>query len=135
MPNNERPQSPRVAAFLNKRLAEMDMTRSDFIRKIQTEFEVKHKMKPPARNHLFKILNGSSIAGEKGLLPYIVKSLKLEFDEVQKLLVEDKMEAKFGFTRLPKASPIVQQIAAVVETLSKHDQEEILQIAKMKAGQ
>lgn len=131
----ERPQSPRVAALLNKRLAELNMTRSDFIRKLQTEFEVKHKMKPPARNHLFKILNGSSIAGEKGLLPFIVKSLKLEFEDVQKLLVEDKMEAKFGFTRLPKASPVVQQMAAVMESLSKKDQEELLMIAKMKAGQ
>jgi hypothetical protein len=131
----ERPQSPRVAALLNKRLAELDMTRSDFIRKLQTEFEVKHKMKPPARNHLFKILNGSSIAGEKGLLPFIVKSLKLEFEEVKRLLDEDKMEAKFGFTRLPKASPLVQQVAAVMESLGKKDQEELLQIAKMKAGQ
>jgi hypothetical protein len=130
----EKLQSPRVAAILNKRLAELEMTRSDFIRKLQTEFEVKHKMKPPARNHLFKILNGSSIAGEKGLLPFIVKSLKLDFDEVQKQLVEDKMESKFGFSRLPKASPLVQLIAAVVETLNKKDQEEILQIAKMKAG-
>ena len=129
----ERPQSPRVAAILNKRLAEMDMTRSDFIRKIQLEFE-KRKERPPARNHLFKILNGSTIAGEKGLLPFIVKSLKLDFDEVQKQLVEDKMESKFGFTRLPKASPIVQQVAAIMESLSKHDQDEILQIAKMKAG-
>jgi hypothetical protein len=130
----EKLQSPRVAAILNKRLAELEMTRSDFIRKLQTEFETKHKMKPPARNHLFKILNGSSIAGEKGLLPFIVKSLKLDFDEVQKQLVEDKMESKFGFTRLPKASPIVQQVAAIMESLSKRDQEEILQIAKMKAG-
>lgn len=130
----ERVQSPRVAAALNKRLGEMGITRSDFIRKMQLEFE-KRKERPPARNHLFKILNGSSVAGVKGLLPHIVKSLKLDFEEIKRLLNEDIMEAKFGVTRLPKASPIVQQVAAVMESLSKHDQEEILQITKMKAGQ
>ena len=122
-------QSPRVSALLNKRLDELEMTRSDFIRKFQKEHE-----DVGSRNHLFKILNGQSIAGERGMLPLIVKSLKLDLDEVIQAVRSDKITAKDWASAIPKANKVTQEVALVMESLSKRDQDEILMFAKMKAG-
>jgi hypothetical protein len=123
-------KSPRVSALLNKRLNELNLTRSDFIRKLQREYGANAGTK----NHLFKILNGQSIVGERGLLPLITKSLGLDLDEVTKLVRTDKIDSKDWASALPKANKIVQEVATVMETLSKRDQEEILMFVKMKAS-
>src|ERR1035438_8172138 len=127
--SEEKVQSPRVAAILNKRLAELDMTRSDFIRKFQKEHE-----DAGSRNHLFKILNGQSIVGERGLLPLIVKSMGLDYDEMLKAVRTDKIQAKDWASAVPKANKVMQEVVTVMESLSKRDQEEVLMFAKMKAA-
>jgi hypothetical protein len=127
--SEEKIQSPRVAAILNKRLAELDMTRSDFIRKFQKEHE-----DAGSRNHLFKILNGQSIVGERGLLPLIVKSMGLDHDELLKAVRTDKIQAKDWASAVPKANKVMQEVVTVMESLSKRDQEDVLRYAKMRAG-
>ena len=127
--SEEKIQSPRVAAILNKRLAELDMTRSDFIRKFQKEHE-----DAGSRNHLFKILNGQSIVGERGLLPLIVKSMGLDYDEMLKAVRTDKIQAKDWASAVPKANKVMQEVVTVMESLSKRDQEDVLRYAKMRAG-
>lgn len=121
--------SPRVSTLLNRRLQELGITRSDFIRKFN-----KDHGEIGSRNHLFKVLNGQAIVGEHGLLPYICKSLGLDYDEVVKLVRRDKITAKEWETSLPKASKIAQEVATVLESLKPRDQEEVLKFAKMKAG-
>jgi hypothetical protein len=122
-------QSPRVYAYLNRRLSELNMTRSDFIRLF-------HKQHGDAgsRNHLFKILNGQSIAGERGLLPLIVKTLDLDEEEAVRLVRTDKITAKDWASSVPKASKMAQEMVMVMDTLSKKDQADLLQFARMKAG-
>lgn len=121
--------SPRVAAILSKRLAELGKSRSEFIRQFHEEHE-----EAGARNHLFKILNGSVIAGERGLLPLICESMGLDLDEVIKAVRADKIEAKNWASAVPKANKTVQEIVTLMETMSKRDQEEMLLFARMKAG-
>jgi hypothetical protein len=119
--------SPRFMALLNRRLTELDMTKSDFIRK----FHADHGDKLGARPYLFKVLGGQTIVGENYLLPPIVETLKLDKDEALKCLRADKMGKNEWVP--PKYSTIVQEVANLMEPLSKRDKEEILQIAKMKA--
>lgn len=123
-------QSPRVATLLNKRLDELGMTRSDFIRK----FHKDHGEDVGAKNHLYKILNGQTIAGERGMFPLIVKSMGLDLPTVLELLRADKINAKGWARSIPKANKITQEVATAMESLSKRDQEEILMFVKMKAG-
>jgi hypothetical protein len=129
MSNGTEIQSPRVFAILNKRLDELGMTRSDFIRKLHNEYG-----DMGSRNHLFKILNGTSIVGERGLLPVIVKSLGLDFDEVLKAVRTDKIQAKDWAAAVPRANKVQTEVITLMDSLSKRDQDEILQFAKMKAG-
>lgn len=105
------------------------MTRSDFIRKFHHDHGDEG-----SRNHLFKILNGQVIVGERGLLPLIVKSLGLDLDEVIKLVRADKITAKDWAHAIPKANKVMQDVVTVMEGLSKRDQEEVLMFAKMKAA-
>jgi hypothetical protein len=119
--------SPRFMALLNRKLTELDMTKSGFIRK----FHADHGDGLGARPYLFKVLGGQTIIGENYLLPPIVKTLKLDKDEALKCLRADKIGKK-GWAP-PKYSKIVQEVADLMEPLSKRDKEEILQIAKMKA--
>jgi hypothetical protein len=121
--------SPRVASILNRSLDERGMTRSDFIRKFQKEHE-----DIGSRNHLFKILNGQVIVGERGLLPLIVKSLGLDLDEVIQAVRADKIQAKNWAQAIPRANKTVQEVATLMDTMSKRDQEEILMYARMRAG-
>jgi hypothetical protein len=127
--SEQKVMSPRVSALFSKRLTELGMTRSDFIRKFHKDHGGEG-----ARNHLFKILNGTSIVGERGLLPMIVKSLGLDLDEVIKLVRADKITAKNWASAVPKASKLQLEVVTVMESLSKRDQEEILMFAKMKAA-
>jgi hypothetical protein len=127
---NESPpiQSPRVSALLNKRLSELNITRSDFIRKFHRE-----NKDAGSRNHLFKILNGQAIVGERGLLPLIVRSLDLNFDEVLKAVRTDKIQSKDWASAVPKANKVQTDVITIMDSLSKRDQEEILRFAQMKA--
>jgi hypothetical protein len=120
--------SPRLTAYLGSRLAELNMTRSDFIRKFHEDHG-----NAGSRNHLFKILNGQVIIGERGLLPLVIESLRLDLNHALQLLRTDKIEAKNWAYALPKANKVVQELATVMEFLSGRDQEEILKIAKVKA--
>ena len=122
-------QSPRVFAILSKRLSELEMTRSDFIRKFHKDHDG-----IGAKNHLFKILNGNVIVGERGLLPLIVKSMGLDLEDMLKAVRTDKIQAKDWASAVPKANKTMQEVVTVMESLSKRDQEEILMFAKMKAG-
>jgi hypothetical protein len=122
--------SPRVTALLNKRLVELEMTRNEFIRKFHRD----HGEDAGARNHLFKILNGTTIVGERVMLPLIVKSLDLNIEEARQLVKTDKITSKGWASALPKASKIVQEVATVMESLSKRDQWDVLKYAKMKAN-
>jgi len=122
--------SPRVAAMLNKRLDELQMTRSDFIRKFNRDHE-----EGASRNHLFKVLNGQVIAGERGLLPMMVKSLGLDLDEAVRAVRADKIQAKNWAQAVPRANKIQQEVVTLMDAMSKRDQEEILRYAKMRAGQ
>jgi hypothetical protein len=126
----EKVASPRVATMLKRRLDELQMTRSDFIRKFDRETEG-----GASRNHLFKILNGQAIAGERGLLPLIVKSLDLDLDEVIRAVRADKIQAKNWAQAVPKANKIQLEVVTLMDGMSKRDQEEILRYAKMRAGQ
>lgn len=128
MPEPPKVQSPRVSAILNKRLADLNITRSDFIRKFHREHN-----DAGSRNHLFKILNGQAVVGEKGLMPLIVKSLGLDMDEVLKAVRMDKIQAKEWASAIPKANKVQQEVVTVMDTLSRRDQEEILRFARMKA--
>jgi hypothetical protein len=121
--------SPRVATILNKRLDELSMTRSDFIRAFH-----KKNGELGSRNHLFKILNGGAVIGEQGLLPAVCKLLELDFDEVLKSLRADKIEAKDWAQSVPKANKVQQEVVTLMDTLSKKDQEEILMYARMRSG-
>ena len=129
MPTTEKLPSPRVAAILLKRLHELQMTRSDFIRKFQAEHE-----DTGSRNHLFKILKGEAIAGERGLLPLIVKSLGLDLKEVIRAVRTDKIQAKNWAQAVPKASKLALEVVTLMETMSKRDQEEVVRYAKMRAA-
>lgn len=86
-------------------------------------------MSPP-----FKILNLQAAPGERGLLPYICKSLGLDFDEVLVLLRKDRIELKGWASALPKANKTIQETATLMESLKPKDQEEILKFVKLKAG-
>lgn len=123
-------ESPRVAALLVKRLNELQMSKSDFIR----AFHLKYGDDRGARNHFFKILNGTATVGEGGLLPDICKLLGLNLDEVIKAVRTDKITKKDWASAIPKANKTVLEVATVMESLSRRDQEEILMFAKMKAG-
>lgn len=127
--NNNKVVSPRVAAILTKRLDEMKMSRSDFIRKFHRDHGDEG-----SRNHLFKILNGQAIIGERGLLPLICKSMGLSLDELIKAVRSDKIQAKNWAASLPKANKLIQEVATLMETMNKRDQEEMLKFAYMKAG-
>jgi hypothetical protein len=122
-------QSPRVATMLNKRLDELGLTRSDFIRKFHRDYGEG----TGARNHLFKILNGQVVAGERGLFPLIIKSMGLDLPTMIQLLRADKIESKGWARSIPKANKIVQETATAMESLSKRDQEEVLRFVQMKA--
>ena len=130
MPDKDKVLSPRFAAMLNKRLTELGITRSDFIRKLHKEYG----KAAGSRNHLFRLLNGGSIVGERGLLPMIVKSLDLDIDEALKLVRTDKIAYKEWAYALPKANKTVQDLATVMESLSKRDQEDVLRYAKMRGN-
>jgi hypothetical protein len=121
--------SPRVATILNKRLDELNMTRSDFIRAFH-----KKNGELGSRNHLFKILNGGAVIGEQGLLPAVCKLLELDFDEVLKALRGDKIEAKDWSQSVPKANKVQQEVVTLMDTMSKKEQEEILMYARMRSG-
>lgn len=122
-------QSPRVFAILSKRLSELEMTRSDFIRKFHEDHDG-----IGAKNHLFKILNGNVIVGERGLLPLIVQSMGLDLEEMLKAVRTDKIQAKNWASAVPKANKTMQEVVTVMESLSKKDQEEVLRYAQMRAG-
>jgi hypothetical protein len=121
--------SPRVATILNKRLDELNMTRSDFIRAFH-----KKNGELGSRNHLFKILNGGAVIGEQGLLPAVCKLLELDFDEVLKALRSDKIEAKDWAQAIPKANKTQTEVVTLMDTLSKRDQEDVLLYVRMRAG-
>lgn len=122
-------QSPRVCSVFNKRLNELNLTRSDFIRKFQHDHP-----ESGSRNHLFKILNGQVIVGERGLLPMISKSLGMDYDELVQLVRADKIQAKDWASAVPKANKIQQEVVTIMDTLSKRDQEDILLFARAKAN-
>jgi hypothetical protein len=127
--NDDKMRSPRVTVYLNNRLKELDMTRSDFIRKFHRDHG-----DSGSRNHLFKILNGQAIVGEVGLLPKIIKTLGLDLNHAIQLVRADKIQSKDWGHALPKASKSIQEAATLMETLSKRDQEEVLRFIKMKAN-
>lgn len=121
--------SPRTATLLNKRLNEVGMTRSDFIRAFQARYgEI------GSRNHLFKILNGGAIIGERGLLPQVCELLELDYDTVVRAVRADKIEAKDWAQAVPRANKVQQEVVTLMDSLSKRDQEEILMYARMRAG-
>ncbi len=122
--------SPRVAVIFNKRLDELGMTRSDFIRK----FHSAYGEDTGSRNHLFKILNGGAIIGEQGLLPLVCKLLDMDFDEVLKSVRADKIQAKDWAQAIPKANKTQTEVVTLMDTLSKRDQEDVLMYVKMRAG-
>jgi hypothetical protein len=105
------------------------MTRSDFIRKFHSQHG-----DAGSRNHLFKVMNGQAIVGEAGLLPMICKTLGLDMDHAIQLVRADKIQAKDWGQALPRANKTIQELATLMETLSKRDQEELLKFAKMKAN-
>jgi hypothetical protein len=122
-------QSPRVSAVFSKRLMELNLTRSDFIRKFQKEHQ-----KSGSRNHLFKILNGQVIAGERRLLPMIAKTMGLDYDNLVQMVRADKIQSKNWASAVPKANKTQQEVLTIMETLSKRDQEDILLFARAKAN-
>jgi hypothetical protein len=113
--------SPRVATILNEALGKTGESWAEFIRRFWREHN-----NVGAKNHIYKILNGSTIVGELGLLPLICKSLNLDFATVVQAVRDDKMENK-GWAK-PKFSKAVNEIAARTSLLSKSDQDEILAI-------
>jgi hypothetical protein len=123
----------RTATLLNRRLADKKISRSDLIRLLQTDFEARGES-APSRNHLFKILNGQAVLGERGLTPYIARALGIEMEDIIPLIRADKIEAKGWASAVPKANAVVREIATIMESLNPKDQEEILKFAKMKAG-
>lgn len=119
-----------TAALLNRRLEDLKLTKSDFIRKISLECE-KRKETPPARNHMFRILNGQVFAGQDGLLLKIAKSLGIDKAEILEAVQKDKIIYKGWGTSVPKASPITQETANLMDGMTKSQQTQILNFAKM----
>lgn len=122
-------KNQRVVALFNNRLRELKMTRTDLIRKFHATYG-----DIGSRNHLYKVLNGTSTVGEHGMLPMICKLLGIELDEAVKAVHADKITDKGWASALPKANKNVQEIAIIMETLSHRDQAELLQLARVKAG-
>lgn len=129
MQANSKVLSPRVAAIFNRRLNELDMTRSDFIRKFWSEYGDRG-----SRNHLFKILNGGAIIGEQGLLPLVCECLDLDYDEVLQAVRADKIQAKDWAQSVPKANKVQQEVVTLMDTMSKRDQEDVLLYVRMRSG-
>lgn len=125
-------KSPRVYLLLNKRIRELGFeSRADFIRKFNND----HGMKAEGINHMYKVLAGKSIVGERLLLPMLAQSLDLDIEELTELVRLDKFNSKYGMSSMPKASKVVQELAIVMDSLDKRDQEEVLRFAQMKANQ
>lgn len=121
--------SPRVTTMLNTRLRELGETWADFIRRFHAEHgEI------GAKNHLYKILNGTIIVGERGLLPLICKSLNLNYDEVVKAVRRDKIDFKNWDASPHTTNPTIKEITTILEAMPKKDQHDILAYVKMKAG-
>lgn len=122
-------KSPRVAQLLNSKLRALNMTRTDFIRKFHKTYG-----DTGSRNHLYKILNGSAVVGERGMLPMITDLLDIDLNEAVRAVRADKMTAKGWSQSIPKASKAAQEVAIIMERLGQRDQAELLQLAKMKAA-
>lgn len=118
-----------MVAMFDKRLAELKMTPADFLRK----FILDWGENAIARNHMYKVLSGGSILGESDMFPKFVKSMKLNHKNALENLKLDKIEDKFGIKTLPEATEVVQDTARLMTQLSDSDQEEVLQIVKIKA--
>lgn len=129
MPEHRKVVSPRVATMLNKRLEELSMTRSDFIRAFHARYG-----DIGSRNHLFKILNGGAIIGEQGLLPSVCELLEMDYGTVVKAVRADKIEAKDWAQAVPKANKVQQEVVTLMDALSKKDQADILMYVRMRAG-
>lgn len=123
-------KSPRVFRALNQRLNELNMTRSDFIRK----FHKDHGDDSVAKNHMFKVLNGGVIIGEKTLVEPIAETLNIDKRDLLQLVRADKIDNKEWASAIPKASPLTQEVAVIMEGMSTKMRGEILQYTKMKAG-
>ena len=121
--------SPRVATILTKRLGDLKMTRSDFIRAFHTRYG-----DIGSRNHIFKILNGGAVIGEQGLLPMVCELLELNYDDVLKAVRADKIEAKDWAQAVPQANKVQQEVVTLMDTLSKKDQEDVLLYVRMRSG-
>jgi hypothetical protein len=127
--NQPEVRSLRVSQAINKRLNERNLSRAAFIRLFQKQYP-----NIGARNHLYKIMNGQVFAGEDGTLPRMCKLLDLDLDEITKLLHKDKIDDKQWAHAIPRADKMTLELATIMEGLKPGDREELLNIAKMKAG-
>ena len=129
MAQNEGPHivSPRMMALFNRRLGELNITKTEFIEKFHKE----HGDQVGNRTHMFKILAGGTTVGEYTLLPMMAKTMKLDMEEAKAALHADIINRKKLLP--PRYSKTVQKVAELMEHLDKKDQEEILNITKMKS--
>lgn len=118
-----------MAALFNKRLAELKMNRIDFIRKFHADWGED----VGAENHLYKILAGGANPSEDDLLPKMAKSMRLNLNDALKALRADKTEDKGWADVMPESNATIKQVVRLMDSLSDKDQEEVLQIVRIKA--
>jgi hypothetical protein len=120
-------KSPRVLTMLEAALKESGENRAGFIRRFQKEHEVGSKP------HLFKILNGSEIAGEAGLLPKIALSLHLAWQPLKMAQRADKA-AYFAREKGLSANLTAGDIASLAEGLSPDDHRELIRLLERRVS-
>lgn len=124
-------KSPKLVRLFDKRLRELEMSKTDFIRKITKE-SLQQKLEPPSPKWVYRILNGTVIIGEDHLLPRFCKSLGIPLPDAIAALRDDKIHAR-GWVA-PKSSKTVQEAMILMDTLSKRNQEGVLRYIEMRAS-